>query len=96
MAVVDTGSTGSFIAYDYTKRCRLKMDSVTGNVSMVSSSVNISNFTSCSEPSTSVDMPSLFCNLTLKFKSIATKSKRLENDDKRFVQSEIDVTEGSY
>lgn len=37
-----------------------------------------------------MDMLSLFSNLTTKCKPIATKSRRLRNDDKRFVQSEID------
>lgn len=41
-------------------------------------------------PSASVDMLSLFSNLTPKCKPIDTKSRRLRNDDKRFVQSEID------
>lgn len=39
-ALLYTGSTGSFIAYDYAKKHRLQMDSATGNVYMASSSLN--------------------------------------------------------
>lgn len=39
-ALGDTERAGSFIAYDYAKRHRLKMNSATGKVSMASSSWN--------------------------------------------------------
>lgn len=56
--------------------------------SVVSSTFSGTNFTSLL--SASVDMPSPFSGLTPYRKLIATKSRRLRHDDKRFVQSEID------
>ena len=52
-------------------------------------SLVISSSTACSVPSTSVNSSSLFSNLIPNCKPIVTKSRRFENEDKHFIQSEI-------
>ena len=148
-ALMDTGSFGSFVSYDYAKKYSLKINPTSGTVSMASSSLNaslkgrcsvninllsesysniqlsvspglccdvilnqdfmnhhssvsfsfggprksriISNSTACCVPSASVNSPSLFLNLTPNCKPIFTKSWRFGNEDKHFIQSEIDT-----
>ena len=51
----------------------------------------ISKPIACSVPSASVDSPPLFANLTPNCKPIVTKSRRFGNEDKNFIQSEINT-----
>lgn len=46
--------------------------------------------TICSVPSASVDMPHLFSSLAPRCKPKATKSRKFEDDNKKFIQSEVD------
>ena len=53
-------------------------------------SLQIPSSTSCSVQSALVETPSLFANLSQDCKPITTKSRRFGNQDKQFIQSEIE------
>ena len=147
-ALMDTGSSGSFISLGYVRKHRLQMKPAAGNVSIASSSLKasikgnctvdlsllgewypdvklsvlphlcsdivlgqdfmsqhstisfafggskkdlvISHPISCSVPSVLVNTPSLISNIDPACKPITTKSKRCEESDRLFIQTEIE------